>query len=245
MSIAARQPSRRIIGLAKWACAVFLVAMSSAASSLAAAAPVASRTAARQKTAFYVASHRWHTSIIVPRAAIPPGAWPPGVVERDFAGCRYLELGWGDRKFYPCPKPTVWMVFDALFVPGPSVLHVVGHSGPLADAHTWNSLLRVPCTRQELAEVCRLLGASFERDAQGRAHSMGTGLYGRKSQFYFAEGLYWGGNSCNKWTAQIMRAGGLPANLSLCKTLTAGSVMAQARRLTLAREQPPRGAAVR
>ncbi len=44
---------------------------------------------------FYVSRHHWHSGIVVARADIPAGAWPPGVVERDFAGCRCLELGWG------------------------------------------------------------------------------------------------------------------------------------------------------
>ena len=47
---------------------------------------------------FYVSSHGWHTGIIVPRAAVVAcGGWPPGVAERDFAGCEDLELVWGYR----------------------------------------------------------------------------------------------------------------------------------------------------
>ena len=182
-------------------------------------------------TVFYVDNHGWHSGIIVPRAAIPSGAWPPGVVEGDFAGCAYLELGWGDRKFYPAKKPTAGMAVVAALVPGPSVLHVAGFAPPLSAAHAWSSLVAVPCTPAELAGLCRELGRSFETDAQGNVARMGAGLYGRRSGFYPARGQYWIGNTCNTWTAREMRAGGLAAHTNIFEALTSGEVIGQARRL--------------
>lgn len=192
-----------------------------------AAAPAAEKRTA----AFYVDSHGWHSGIFIPRAAIPPGAWPSGVVEQDFAGCAYLELGWGDRKFYPAKHPGVLMAFDAALLPGPSVLHIAGLQPPLADAHTWSALVKVPCTRGELAGLCRDLGRSFERDSRGRTRRMGPGLYGAKSGFYPAQGSYWIGNNCNNWTARELRAGGLPAHPDVFRAFTSGEVVAQTRRL--------------
>ena len=186
-------------------------------------------------TAFYVDNHGWHSGIIVPRAAIPPGAWPPGVVER-FADCTYLELGWGDRKFYPAKQPTAWMALGAVLDPGPSVLHIAGFNPPLADAHPWSALVAVPCTREELASLCRDLGRSFETDSSGKIVRIGPGLYGRRSGFYPARGRYWIGDNCNTWTARELRAGGLPARTDVCEALTSGEVVGQARKLIRGRE---------
>ena len=185
---------------------------------------------------FYVDNHGWHSGIIVPRAAIPLGSWPPGVVERDFAGCAYLELGWGDRKFYPAKKPTVGMALAAALVPGPSVLHVAGFNPPLAGAHPWSAVVAVPCTREDLAHLCRDLGRGFETDAQGKVNRMGRGLYGRRSEFYPARGRYWIGNTCNTWTAREMRAGGLDAHPDVFEAFTSGEVVGQARWLLRERE---------
>jgi len=179
---------------------------------------------------FYVGSHGWHTSIIVARAQIPEGAWPPGVTERMFARYPYLEVGWGDRKFYTAPKPNVAMAFDAVFSPGPSVLHVVGLKPPLARALPWSALIRVPCTKAELLSLCGALGESFERDASGRAGALGPGLYG-ESRFYPARGRYYLLNTCDTWTARMMRAGGLPASTNPFATRSAGAIIAQARKL--------------
>ena len=180
---------------------------------------------------FHVGRDRWHSGIIVERAAIPAGAWPPGVVERDFAGCRSLELGWGDRTYYIAPHPTVLMAIRAALIPGPSVLHIAGFAGPPQGAYPWVELVRVPCSPEEFAVLCRALGASFARDATGNAQPLGRGLYGFKSQFYAARGRYWIGNTCNTWTLREVRAGGLPTRIGPAGTLSAGAVTAEVRRL--------------
>lgn len=185
---------------------------------------------------FYVTSHGWHTGIIVPRAAvIASGAWPAGVAERDFAGCVFLELGWGDRTFYMAKKPGVAMAVGAALVPGRSVLHVVGYAGPLTREHVWNELVPVPCTDAELRSLCQALGGTFERDAAGRAPPLGPGLYGFKSRFYAAKGHYWIGNTCNAWTLRMERAGGLPVRVGPNGNLRASAVIAQTRRVLLKR----------
>lgn len=183
-----------------------------------------------QDKAFYVGSHGWHTSIIVPRAEIA-AAWPKGVAARTFAQYDYLEIGWGDRKFYTSPKPNVGMALDAVFSPGPSVLHIVGLNSPIQRALAWSELIRVPCTTRQMASLCRALDNSFDRDARDYAIALGRGLYGETSRFYSARGRYYLFNTCETWTARMMRAGGLPADTSLSGTWSAGAVMAQARRL--------------
>ena len=181
---------------------------------------------------FYVCGHGWHTGIVVPRAAAATsGAWPAGVAEQDFAACGWLELGWGDRKFYMAKHPGVALAVGAALVPGQSVLHVVGLRGSPARAYRQGALVRVPCTDAELGALNRTLGATFARDAAGQAPSLGPGLYGFKSGFYAARGRYWIGNTCNSWTLRMVRAGGLPTRVGPRGTLQAGAVLAQTRRL--------------
>ena len=181
---------------------------------------------------FYVSSHGWHTGIVVPRAAaVASGAWPPGVAARDLAGCPWLELGWGDRKFYMAKKPGVTMALGAALVPGPAVLHVAGLAGPPTQERRWDALVAVPCTDAELRALCAALGGTFERDAAGGAPALGPGLYGIGSRFYAAHGRYWIGNTCNSWTLRMERAGGLPVRVGPVGTLRAGAVIAQTRRV--------------
>ena len=184
---------------------------------------------------FYVGRDRWHSGIIVERAAIPAGAWPPGVADRDFAGCRCLELGWGDRNYYPATNPTVCTAIRATLIPGPSVLHIAGFTEPPQGAYPWAELVRVPCSEEQFAALCRVLAASFALAAGGHAQPLGRGLYGFKSQFYAARGRYWIANTCNTWTLRQARAGGLPTRIGPAGTLTSGAVVSQVRRLLASR----------
>ena len=202
---------------------------------LALAGVLASGAAARAAE-FYVSSHGWHTGIVVPRTAVAVSrAWPPGVAERDFAGCAFLELGWGDRKFYMAKHPGIALAVGAALVPGRSVLHIVGYQGSPTREHRWTDLVTVPCTDAQLRSLGEALGATFERDAAGRAPPLGPGLYGFKSHFYAARGRYWIGNTCNAWTLRMERAGGLPVRVGPNGNLRASAVIAQTRRVLLKR----------
>ena len=185
---------------------------------------------------FYVSSHGWHTGVLVPRSAVVASrAWPPGVAARDFAGCAFLELGWGDRKFYMAKHPGIALAVGAALVPGPSVLHIVGYQGSPTREQRWNALVTVPCTDAQLRSLCGASGATFERGAAGRAVPLGPGLYGFKSRFYAAGGRYWIGNTCNAWTLRMERAGGLPVRVGPNGNLRADAVIAQTRRALLKR----------
>ena len=186
---------------------------------------------ARGEHAFFVGCRGWHSSITIERSAIPTSAWPNGVVERSFRGCRYVEVGWGDADFYMARHPTVLTALDAALLPGASVLLVVGLDPPLEQALPWGDLVRVPCTAEEFNGICQAIGATFRRDAAGNAKAVGVGLYGRTSRFYAAHGLYSAVQTCNHWTTRTMRAGGLNASLDPTKTSSSGAVVKQARRL--------------
>jgi uncharacterized protein (TIGR02117 family) len=187
-----------------------------------------------QAAEFYVVRDRWHSGIVVARADIAAGAWPAGTVEH-FAGCRCLELGWGDRAYYIAPHPTALMAVRAALVPSPSVLHIAGFAGPVRGAYPWAEVVRVPCTPGEFTALCRALGASFELDASGQAESLGPGLYGLRSEFYAARGRYWLGNTCNSWTLREARAGGVPTRVGPVGSWSSAAVTAEVRRLLRAK----------
>ncbi|MBA2270962.1 MAG: DUF2459 domain-containing protein, partial [Chthoniobacterales bacterium] len=73
-----------------------------------------------------------------------------------------------------------------------------------------------------------------------KIQELGPGLYGRVSRFYPAHGRYYFANTCNNWTARMMRAGGFAADVGPTGTWSAGAVMAQARRLARERTSTKR-----
>ena len=129
------------------------------------------------------------------------------------------------------------MAVDAALSPGPSVLHVVGLQAPITKALPWSAIVEVPCTQTELDNLCRALGNNFDLDARGEVREIREGLYGETSGFYPARGKYYLFNTCDTWTARMMKAGGLAARTDPISTGSAGSVMAQARHLSAPRTQ--------
>jgi uncharacterized protein (TIGR02117 family) len=168
-----------------------------------------------------VASHGWHTGIILPAALIY--ARIPELEAR-FVGADFLEIGWGDAGFYQANQITSGITFRAIFLPTDSVVHVVGLDEP-ASLYFSNSLVKpVQVDQANLDSLLSFVSNSFERDAKGSLIELRKGIYG-DSQFYAGEGSYYALNTCNKWTAKALYSAGV--DLSPLFKLTASSVMSE------------------
>lgn len=173
--------------------------------------------------AVWVVAHGWHTGLVVRRSDISSTLWP----ERDdFSRSRYLEVGWGDLDFYQARDGGSRLALKAAFVPGSSVLHVVGFDSPVEESFAGSEVVEIRLSRPGLDGLTRFIHASYARDADGRAVKLGRGLYGR-SQFYQATGTYHLLNTCNTWVARGLRAAGCP--ITPAYAMTAGNVMFQVR----------------
>jgi uncharacterized protein (TIGR02117 family) len=120
---------------------------------------------------------------------------------------RYLQFGWGDRKFYTetpswdqvSPTNALRALF---FWHNPSALFVKGHTSvPLSADVT--SCVRLDDTNYRKLMV--FLDASFQLDAQGHKQRISNGQDGR-SGFYAANGYYSILRTCNSWSADALRA---------------------------------------
>ncbi|MCP9438265.1 MAG: DUF2459 domain-containing protein [Nitrospira sp.] len=183
-------------------------------------------TAVSDGATIHVVSHGWHTGIVIRLADVAPGAWPEA---RDFAAAEYLEVGWGDRNYYQARNPGLLDALTAALVPKPGVLHIVGFRGEVQRMFPASDIVALQISPQGLARLVAHLRASYERDPAGRAIMLGPGLYG-DSRFYGSVERFHLFRTCNVWTAEVLRAGGLPIGASL----TADGVMAEARRAAAA-----------
>ena len=76
----------------------------------------------------HIVRHGWHSGIVVRAVDVPEHAWP---ARREFIGAEHLEVGWGDRAYYPAPDPSLWLGLRALLWPTAGVLHMVAFRGPV------------------------------------------------------------------------------------------------------------------
>ena len=183
----------------------------------------------------HVVRHGWHSGIVVRAADVPEHAWP---ARREFIGAEYLEVGWGDRAYYPAPDPSVWLGLRALLWPTAGVLHMVAFSGPVEHYFASAEIVALQLTPQGFARLVAAISASHELDAAGQPIPLGPGLYGT-SRFYASREAFHLFATCNVWVAAMLREAGVPVSPTLSPTSDA--LFAKPRRHGQVIRPPPRG----
>jgi uncharacterized protein (TIGR02117 family) len=170
----------------------------------------------------WVVSHGWHTRVAVRRADVDPAIWPES---GDFGDAAYLEVGWGDRDFYPEPRPSLWDAIDPVIRATPAALHVGAFDASPHEFFAAQPVVRLAVPAAGIDRLARFIRDHHVRDAAGKAMRIGPGYYVR-SAFYLATGRYHALTyNSNSWAASALRAAGAPMDAS---AVTAGGVMRQA-----------------
>ncbi len=194
-------------------------------------APVAEKSAAHKT--IWLVSHGWHAGIVFARTDIPDGIWPAPV---GFSDAQYLEVGWGDSDYYRTPDAHEGIILKAALLPTDSVLHIVGFNGAVADYFPYSEIIRMELSSTGFERLIRMIAASFSRDEDGRIQPLGRGLYGN-SRFYLSRERYHLFNTCNVWTARVLRAAGIP--IVPARAIRVESLMSQARRFGVTVQEAP------
>ena len=176
------------------------------------------RPTADSTSAIYVVQHGWHAGVALRRADIPD-SWGPAL--NDFPGARYLEVGWGEARYYPGHTRGLWGMARAGLWPTGSVLHVVPVDGAVEATFPQNAIVRIPVGRSELEALGRFVAASLTDDTA----AIEPGFY-PGSQFYRSPLSYHAFNNCNHWAAAALEAAG--CDTAPRWTFTVGTVMRQA-----------------
>ena len=172
-----------------------------------------------QKVKIYVVGNGWHAGLLLPAA--PINALVPSLRAR-FPKADTYEIGWGDMGFYQAKEVTAGLAMEALFASKGSLLHVVGVPGLVQDFSAEINVVASCVSADEYQRMAQWIAQTFALDKDGKPVSVGPGIYG-DSQFYKANGQYSLLNTCNRWTAEVLQAGGLA--ISPRFSLTAGSVL--------------------
>jgi uncharacterized protein (TIGR02117 family) len=179
----------------------------------------------------FLVAHEKHSGIAVRRADIPAGMWPE---TRDFPQADYFEVGWGDRDYYYGRNQGFADALRAAFgANNPSVLHVAGVRGSLAQSFPASEIIEVKLSRNGFERLIRYIHGAHDRAGKPVATPLGPGLYG-DSRFYPGWETFNLARTCNVWTARGLRGAGLPIEDSIMRE----GLMSQARAIGKVIQEP-------
>lgn len=175
----------------------------------------------------YVINHgALHTGLAVRRSDIPRAVWP---AQRDYAGSKYLEVGWGDDDGYRRPL-TVGIAAKAMLGSKRTVLLTNGFNA-LSDRRETPrfTIIEVDLSPRGFARLCQHIERTYALDEAGQSIRLGHG-------WYRARGTYSAFHTCNTWAAEGLRQAGCPINPFYC--LTPGPLLRQTRQFGRVLSQP-------
>lgn len=186
---------------------------------LAGCATRASEPAARGEIPVHVVTHGWHTGLAMQASDIDFGRWS---ALPHPARARYIEVGWGERDYYPAPGFNLWYGVKALFWPTASALQVTGFDEPPRRAFPASEVVELRVSRGGFERLLAYIASSFEPDAAPLAPSLyaSGAFYPSREKFHLFK-------TCNVWVARGLRAAGIEVRSSL----TTEGLMAQLRPL--------------
>lgn len=159
------------------------------------------------RTVYVVHHGALHTGLTVRRADIPRGSW---LVNRDYAGSKYIEVGWGDDDGYRKPL-TSGIAIKALAGSKRTVLLADGFSQAIRAKYNdlKFTVLAVDLSEAGFARLCDHIQQTYALNEKGEPIRLGEG-------WYRARGTYSAFNTCNTWIASGLRKAGCPISPALC-----------------------------
>lgn len=156
----------------------------------------------------WVLDSGWHTGLVLPRAELGPDL---DRLLQPAKNAHYFMFGWGNRKFYMSPSPSLGMDIEALF-PSQSVVLVEACNATPRACYTSEVKLRtVSVTQVGLMHLDSYLAGSLQTDARGQLEPLAAGP-DAGSEFYASGLSYDAFHTCNTWTAEALHDAGLPVS---------------------------------
>jgi uncharacterized protein (TIGR02117 family) len=177
-----------------------------------------------ESRAFYIVNHGLHTGIVVKRKDLLEVV--PSLIN-DWDSGEYLEVGWGDEKFYRAPNATAGLAIQAMLWPTASVLHLVAILESPQRSFPKLEILEISVPDSGYQKLLEYIADTFERTSDDHITRLGPGLYGN-SYFYKATGSFHTFNTCNTWVARAIETTGYP--ISSDGIIRAESLLSQLRR---------------
>ena len=157
----------------------------------------------------YLVNNGWHTDVVLRMEDIPSAALPE---KRLFNGQKYLVIGWGDAGFYQAKHITSELAAKALLKPTETVVHMAGFKDPPTKVFPTLDVISLHISKRGFDKMIEMIGRSVLRYSMLAAKPLRQG-FSEHSHFFRGMGRYHFFNTCNHWTARMLKAAELPLSL--------------------------------
>jgi len=152
----------------------------------------------------YVVSHGWHTGIVAERNELVKLV---PALATDIGAERYVEVGWGEERFYQARETTVGMALRAILQANSSVLQVVPLDSAPRQYFPQSDITEISVDEQGYRAALAFMADTFTRTPAQGVVRLSPSLYG-SGWFYRAEGSFHAFNTCNTWAARAIEKAG-------------------------------------
>jgi uncharacterized protein (TIGR02117 family) len=170
----------------------------------------------------YVIERGWHTDIGLPVNEVTGNL---ATLEDRFPGVTVLVFGFGERQFLVTRQKNFGAMLKALLPSHSALLLTALRASPQA-AFGQPNVVELHVSRAGLGRIEAAIWQEFELTPAGQPALLAEGPY-PGSVFYAARDTYDAFYTCNTWTANILRTGGVP--MPVTGVLFSGQVMGTAR----------------
>ena len=164
-------------------------------------------------TNIYVVIHDFHSGIVIKKSDISLN-YLSNVMSFDNA--KYIEIGFGDKRYYMSENPGFSTGVPAILLPTKSVMHVVKISQPLKQTFPYSRVFNIPVSQNQLRLLLQYIRNSFLIQ-NNEVSPIGNSLY-LEGNFYNGKLKFHLFNTCHTWVAKALKHAGLNINPSLVNT---------------------------
>lgn len=133
-----------------------------------------------------------------------------------FDNAKYIEIGFGDKRYYMSENPGFSTGVPAILLPTKSVMHVVKISQPLKQTFPYSRVFNIPVSQNQLRLLLQYIRNSFLIQ-NNEVSPIGNSLY-LEGNFYNGKLKFHLFNTCHTWVAKALKHAGLKINPSLVIT---------------------------
>lgn len=170
----------------------------------------------------YVIDRGWHTDIALPLDEIGP---PLSVLAQSFPNARFLSFGFGERRYFMAQHPGLGEGLRAL-LPSQSALLVTALDTTPQTEFGAEHVVALYVSLEGTSAIDATIWHELVKSPDSKPVALASGP-SPGSIFYAASGTYDAFDTCNTWTAEVLRIGGLPVSGS--GVLFSGQIMDMAR----------------